>query len=292
MYYLFSLLSGILISGQLALNGGLTNLYGPYSASVIIHIAGLILIAAIVLIRREHPFANRKALSFYLGGAVGLLTTVFTNMAFERISVSAILALELFAQSAVGLAIDHYGLLGMPKYPFRKQKLIGLLLILCGIVSMITSFEFFAVLVALLSGVTVIVSRTLNARLAECTSVRISTLFNYLVGLALAIPVYFLLGRHEVSVAQFQFYPNWYLYLGGTLGVCMILFCNMTVAKISALYFTLFSFLGQVFSGILIDALIDGAFSPRNLIGGVFVTAGLLVNLLLDRRQAKVKKAN
>jgi drug/metabolite transporter (DMT)-like permease len=54
--------------------------------------------------------------------------------------------------------------------------------------------------------------------------------------------------------------------------------------KISAFYLSLFMFIGQVFSGILVDLVLSHAFSPRNMIGGIFVTAGLCVNLLLDRK--------
>jgi hypothetical protein len=43
-------------------------------------------------------------------------------------------------------------------------------------------------------------------------------------------------------------------------------------------------FIGQVFSGLLIDVIISQSFSLRNMIGGIFVAAGLCVNLLLDRK--------
>jgi hypothetical protein len=57
------------------------------------------------------------------------------------------------------------------------------------------------------------------------------------------------------------------------------------VIKISAFYLSLFLFIGQVFSGILVDMVISQTFSLRNLIGGIFVALGLSVNLLLDRKK-------
>jgi hypothetical protein len=80
----------------------------------VLTIAGLLFIIIMTLIKREHPFFKRQAWFLYLGGAIGVLTTVFNNVAFARISVSSILALGLFGQSMAGLIIDQYGLLDMP----------------------------------------------------------------------------------------------------------------------------------------------------------------------------------
>ena len=288
MYYFLSLLTGVLISVMVAFNGGLTEQYGPYSATVIIHIAGLIFITVLALVKRERLFSKRCAWFLYLGGAIGVLTTVFNNIAFGRISVSAILALALFGQSLTGLVIDQYGLMNMPKRPFAKSKVIGLLLILGGIASMISSFEIVAVVVSFAAGAIIVISRTLNARLAELTSVRTSTFYNYIVGLIVSIPVFLLLGNNEIIITEFVLSPNWYIYLGGVLGVCVVLFSNITVMKISAFYLTLLVFIGQVFSGVLIDAVISRELSYRIIIGGILVTAGLCVNLLLDRKQPQL----
>ena len=164
MAYFLSLLTGILISVMVAVNGVLTERYGVYSATVIIHVAGLLLISASALIKRERPFAKMQAWHLYLGGAIGVFTTVFNNLAYGRISVSAILALGLFGQSITGILIDQYGWLGMPKYPFNKQKLVGFALLLGGIVAMTDRFELVAVLVSLATGVTVVASRTVFLR--------------------------------------------------------------------------------------------------------------------------------
>ena len=284
MYYFLSLLTGILISVMIAFNGGLTEQYGVYSATVIVHITGLVLISLVVLGKRERPFAKRYAWFLYLGGAIGVLTTVFNNLAFGRISVSAILALGLFGQSVTGLIIDQYGLLGMPKHPFSKRKLIGLFLIICGIASMVNNFEIVAVAVSFAAGACIVISRTLNAKLADLTSVRTSTFYNYFVGLIVAIPVFLLLGRNELIFIELVFSPNIYIYFGGVLGVGVVFISNITVAKVSAFYLTLLIFVGQVFSGVLIDALITRVFSTRNLVGGVFVAVGLCANLLLDNK--------
>ena len=283
MYYFMSLLTGILISVMITLNGWLSEFYGIYAATVIVHIVGFSVIASLILIRRERPFAGRYAWPLYLGGAIGVFVAASGNIAFGRISISAILALGLLGQSVMGLIIDQYGLMGMPKHPFGKRKLVGLVIVIAGITSMITSFEAMAVFVSFAAGVGIVLSRTLNAKLSALTSVYIGTFYNYFVGLCLSIPVFLLLGRGEVIYAGFSFSPNIYIYLGGVIGVSVILMSNITVVRISAFYLTLLIFVGQVFSGILIDALLTQAFSPRTIAGGVLVAVGLGVNLVLER---------
>lgn len=138
MYYALAALIGALIAAMITVNGELTAWYGVYPASFIIHVVGLALIAIIVLARREKLRPREKLPAWcYLGGLVGVLTTVFNNMAFGHISVSALLALGLVGQSVAAVAIDQWGLMGMPKRPFNRMKLVGLGLALCGVAVML-----------------------------------------------------------------------------------------------------------------------------------------------------------
>lgn len=284
MYGLLSLFTGVLIAVMIVLNGGLTAAYGAYSATVMIHVAGLTLITLIILIKKERPFRKRAALTLYLGGALGVLTTVFNNLAYGGISVCAMLALGLFGQSLTGLVFDQFGLMGMPVRRFRAAKLAGLLLVTAGIVFMLDGFQLVPVVLAFLSGVILVISRTLNARLAEETSLFVSTFYNYTIGLIVAVPVFLLLGRGEPFLNGAAFDPRFYIYFGGIVGVAVVYLTNATVTKISAFYLTLFLFVGQVFSGVILDAIRTGAFEIKSLIGGFLVTAGLVANLVMDRK--------
>jgi len=222
----------------------------------------------------------------YTGGSLGVIVTLANNLAYSRISVSAILALMLFGQSITGIIVDQYGLMNMPKHPFVKQKLIGLILVLLGIFSMISDFDVIAVTLCFIAGVCIVISRTLNAKLATLSSVQTSSFFNYFVGLIVSILVLLLFAGNETSLIQFTFSPNWHIYLGGALGLGVIVLSNITVTRVSAYYLTLLVFIGQVFSGVLIDMVISQEVSIRNIIGGIFVAAGLCLNLLFDKRKA------
>jgi len=286
MYYLLSLFSGILIAISVFFNGRLSQTHSLHLSTVIIHIAGMILITAIILIKRDNPFSGIQKWYLYLGGAIGVFILICNNYAFNLIGVSAILALLLLGQSIAGLVIDQTGWLGMSKHPFHKHKIIGLVLLISGIaVMMIGRLDIIAALVSLLAGVLIVIARTLNAKLAENTSVRNSTFFNYFVGLSFSIPVYLIFsGNVGAQLTGFTFSPNVYIYFGGVLGMCFIMISNVIVSKIPAFYLSLSIFIAQVFTGIIIDTMIDGTFSLQILIGGIFVTAGLCIDLILDKR--------
>jgi transporter family-2 protein len=287
MYYLLALLSGVIISAMVTVNGGLTDHYGLYTSTLIIHLVGLLVIT-IITVTKFRSLRIPKVPWFLLsGGAVGVLTVLFNNIAFGRISISSLLALGLFGQTIAAMLIDQFGLFGMNKEPFQWNKLFGLFLIAGGIIAMTNTFEPVAVIVSLLSGVTIVVSRTTNAKLGERSSVLHATFMNYVLGTIVMLAVFPVLGRGEqvFSAADFSAAP--WLYLGGIFGMAVVLLSNVVVVKISAFFVTLLAFAGQVFSGIVIDALMFDVFSSQILIGGVLVTLGLVVNLILDQRSRR-----
>jgi len=176
----------------------------------------------------------------------------------------------------------------MRRHPFRAYQVPGILLVIGGIAWMMGGgFALWPVLAVFGSGVLLIVSRSYNARLADSTSVYVSTFFNYFCGLLTAIPVFLLFGRNESIWAGLALAPNWWTYLGGALGVLTVWLSNIVVVRIPQLYITLLMFVGQVFTGVLLDALMDGALSAANIAGGVLVALGLALNLLLERRASR-----
>ena len=289
MYYLLSLLAGMLISVMVVFNGGLNGRVGQTAALVIIHLAGLVFILLLMLLKGEKLRLKRLPFYLYLGGLLGIMTTVFNNTAFGHISVSAMMALGLLGESVSSLLADHFGLLGLPKRPMRPQKLWGGLLALAGVVFMWDDFQLIPVLVCLLAGVTVLVSRLINARQAAHSGLLGSTLINYAVGLTGSLLLLLFTGGGQ-SVS-FAMSGPFYIYLGGVMGGVIVLISSFCVGKMPSFYMTLALFLGQVLAGVLLDMVLAQAFPMNSLIGGLFVLGGLSVNLTLDRAYEKKNAA-
>lgn len=121
-----SVLAGVLIAVMISVNGQLSERYGVYAAAVIIHAVGLLAVILWMLIKKESFRPKKLPLWFYLGGAIGVGTTLFNNFSYGKISMSAIMALGLLGETVMALAIDQWGLLKMPRRQFHSKKLIGI----------------------------------------------------------------------------------------------------------------------------------------------------------------------
>lgn len=290
MYYLLSLLISALIAVMIVINGSLTDVLGVYLATVCIHIVGLIAVSAACYLKKTklRP-GERLSPGFFLGGAIGVATTVFNNMAFGKISVSAILALGLLGQAITALFIDQYGLFGMPVRPFTPAKLAGLAFTLAGVTFLLWGSPFapLPVAVSFLAGVTVITSRNCNAMLSQKTGELAATWFNYAIGLGVSLVAFaFSLLLGEKAALSLGATRPW-MYLGALLGATIVFLTNIATMKLPAFYMTLILCAGQLFAGMALDALMGRAFSAPMLLGGVLVAAGFGLNLWLDDRAAK-----
>ena len=288
MYYLLTLLSGSLISVMVVMNGGLGERLGLVGSVVMIHAVGLAVTSLVLLIRRERPRLLGLKPWQYMGGLLGIVTILFNNYAFGRISVSAMMALALLGDSISSLVTDHLGLLGMQKRPFQPRKLWGLLLTMAGIAVMMDSFAFLPMLVSMLTGLTILLSRLLNGRLGQLRGPTASTLCNYTVGL-LGCLLLALLWQQPLHLDKLLGTPLFALG-GGALGAGIVLLSTYIVPRIPSYYMALGLFVGQVASSLVLDAVLIQRFPWPNLWGCLLVLAGLSLNLWQDRRQQEAAR--
>ncbi|MEW8956013.1 DMT family transporter [Clostridium sp.] len=138
------------------------------------------------------------------------------------------------------------------------------------------------VLLAVLAGASIVVARIINANLANRIGLFQGTFFNYIVGLALSF-LFLLISKEPMflSSSQLSSIPS-IAYLGGIVGVMVVGMSSFINHKISAFYLTLIIFIGQLFSGIIIDYYTLGTLSLGKIIGGTLVVLGLLYNLNVD----------
>ncbi len=140
--------------------------------------------------------------------------------------------------------------------------------------------------ISFFSGITVVLARMLNAKLAEKIGTIQATVVNYVVGIFFSILMLLLMQPGFSPVPLTNSLPFW-SYLGGLLGIVIIMISNYITPRVPAFYITLLVFLGQLTLGILIDWWVSREFSPLKLLGSIFVVAGFLYNLLLDKNAEK-----
>lgn len=287
MYDLLSLLAGVMVAFLVAINGGLTAQYGVFGAAVIIHIVGSFFAFLLMKIRRQNvSFQRSIPWWMYIGGMIGVLTIAFNNFAYGKISLTGIIALGLFGQTVTSLVIDGFGLFGMRKYPFKKSTLIGLAFAAVGILVMLDNSAgsaLYAVTLSFFGGVTVVLSRTVNAGLSENIGALQGSFINHIVGLPVTVCALFLLGGNDPIFTGFSISPNGWIYFGGVLGVLVVMLSNIIVPKIPAIRLTFLLFIGQIFAGIALDLITKQGYSAATFFGGLLVVAGVGANILIEQ---------
>ncbi|MCF0149325.1 MAG: DMT family transporter [Clostridium sp.] len=137
MYNILSLLTGLLITLMISLNGILSNHLGNYSSTLIIHIVGSILLTLVLFLKKiKISYSKNIPIIFYSAGIIGVFTVLFNNISFTAIGASLTISLGLLGQTITSLFIDSFGLMEMKKVKFEKKKIFGLSLIILGIVVM------------------------------------------------------------------------------------------------------------------------------------------------------------
>jgi transporter family-2 protein len=284
---LLSLLIGVIIAAMVAVNGSLTMQYGVFGATVIIHIVGsLFAFLFIKILRKNASLRYGIPLRLYMGGVVGVLTAVLYNFSYGKISLTSIVALSLWGQTAASLVIDSFGLFGMRKYPFKKPMLIGLSFSAIGILVMLDNSvksSLYAVVLSLGAGITVVLSRTVNARLSERIGALQGSFINHVIGLPVAIAVLFIWGRTDQILVGFAFSSDVWIYWGGIMGVMVVMLSNIIVPKVPAFRLTLLSFIGQVSAGIALDLITKKGYSEADFIAGLLVSVGIGANMLIEQ---------
>lgn len=139
------------------------------------------------------------------------------------------------------------------------------------------------VLLSIITGVIIVVSRILNSKLSETTGVAGSTFFNYLTGFIGAVVLFLLSGEtfNMTSLSNISAFG----YLGGVFGVMIVMLNSIVTPKMSSFYVTFLVFIGQLFTGMTIDYLVSRDFSLTKVFGGVLVVIGLVYNLYIDYKQ-------
>lgn len=141
------------------------------------------------------------------------------------------------------------------------------------------------IILAISCGCITILSMVVNSHLAKKVGVFQGTLINYIVGLIGSILIIAIMkGSVDLSISSYSKLPLW-IFLGGVLGVIVVSSSSIVIPKIPTIYTTLLIFIGQLFTGIIIDYFRDGFISKGKIIGGLLILAGIIYNSNVDKKE-------
>ncbi|WP_160684802.1 DMT family transporter [Clostridium sp. C2-6-12] len=144
----------------------------------------------------------------------------------------------------------------------------------------------FAIIISIISGSIIVISRILNTRLSEKVGLLESSFYNYLTGLLSAL-ILFAFIKDSFTSSQLASIPIW-AYLGGAIGIIIVISSSVVTPKMSSFYITLIIFIGQLFSGIIIDCLTLKTMPLQKIVGGLLVVLGLGYNLYIDSEKNEI----
>jgi bacterial/archaeal transporter family-2 protein len=133
----------ILIAGALQawgppMNGALRNaLTNPWLASIVSFVPVVALLAVLWLCQpRPLPTAEGLANMPWwapLGGVIGAFAVIAGLLFVDKVGAGALAGLTITANILMSLAIDHFGLFGVPRHALSSGRVIGALLMVAGI---------------------------------------------------------------------------------------------------------------------------------------------------------------
>ena len=139
------------------------------------------------------------------------------------------------------------------------------------------------IFVAILAGITIVISRVINFSLSERIGILQSTFYNYVVGLIFSMLILFF-SKEVFVLSKLNDVQGLFPYLGGAVGIIVVMLSIYLSPRISAFYLTLFIFVGQLFMGIVIDYMTLNTLSLGKIVGGLLVFVGLGYNLIIDKK--------
>lgn len=146
------------------------------------------------------------------------------------------------------------------------------------------------IICAILAGVTIVLSRSINGLLAQKVGAYQSTFFNYFTGFITSFSIMLCISLPYIHKININDIYNPIIYIGGIIGVFNILILNTIVSKVSPIQLTLITFIGQLISGMILDYYFYQMFSIQKIVGCMIVVIGLVIYQIAEKRDLYTKE--
>lgn len=130
---LVGLMGGIAVAVQASLAGIFTERLGLIANGLIVFGGGFLFVLIVFLFVGGGQIREWRAVPWYayLAGPLGIVIISCIGFAIPRIGVGSTLTLIVVSQLIVGVVLDHFGWLTVPR-PVDLQRLIGIAILFLG----------------------------------------------------------------------------------------------------------------------------------------------------------------
>ncbi|WP_299493909.1 DMT family transporter [uncultured Shewanella sp.] len=132
------------------------------------------------------------------------------------------------------------------------------------------------IVIALLNGVVISLSRVLNGRLSLHVGPLKASVYNHLVGFLVLTLTLIFYGVFQLSSILLMLSVPWYLYLGGFIGALYVALNSFILARLGVANTALLVISGQMLMGVLLDSqLHDSKEVSIKLLGVILIGCGI-----------------
>lgn len=138
--FLLAIIGGVFLSAHGALNAGLgVWLKNPLLASLVTFVVSAVFSTFLVAVSfKSFPNVTElKKIPTYLWFTGGMCSVVGISLYYytiPKLGLSTMISFGLFGQLLFSVIAGHFGWLGLPVEPIALKRLLGIVLLLCGIV--------------------------------------------------------------------------------------------------------------------------------------------------------------
>lgn len=292
LYSLSAFLTGAIIAVMVSFNTEFGRLTSSEVSLIINQIVGIITLHIIITAGRKNTVINpqRKSVKWYnqaFGGFFGVAIISLNYISVVNAGATISMAGAVFGQSLMGLIYDLTGFMGMNKNKIEKNRIIGILICLAGILIYLFSGEGLNLYIipSIAAGVLTMTQMVYNSKLAKAKGAFYSARANVISGLIGAL-LYAGLFHFESTAEGFKNLSGVPLYIalsGGLLACIVVVSTNIVIPKISGLLSALLLSSGQIIAALVIDYVLYDIFSLSLIVASMVMLIGV-ISLSLSSR--------
>ena len=134
MNLILAFLCGIIVTVMNSFNGQLSQVFGTFIATTLIHLIGLLTFILIMFIKKKRIFVRHHLpIYLYIGGSIGVFTVVFNVISIDIIGATLLTALGLLGQMVSSILLEHKGWIGSIQKSISPLKIVSLVVVMLGI---------------------------------------------------------------------------------------------------------------------------------------------------------------
>lgn len=273
-FLMIALLMGTLVPIQTAANARMRLSVGPVWVVTLISFMGSSLLLAALSVVIDIPLVpsvtqiSNTPWWGWTGGIIALCTITITICLFRELGQLQTTILPLLGQLLFSLVIDHFGLFGSVRIPFSVMRIVAMLLLVVGVLSVVVIPDLGKVkalhvtsrhaqlwqLAAVVAGCLMASIGAIYGRLGLClgSAIQASTVSFFIATFLMAV-VCFASGKLGRMCTAFKNGNPWWMWLGGVCGAIAVFGNSWLIPQIGAGSFFMALLLGQMLLSLLME---------------------------------------